>query len=119
MVEIVGLGFWVVGHGNRFVDRSLRLCVLRRLSRRIASRPRGRTSPRCYSRDCFMTTRKNQSSLVATHAVSSHSACTGVGVDRELVRRYSDLSAQNRLEALELQRRVNEHASNLLMSVWV
>ena len=67
----------------------------------------------------FKTMRKNYSSLVATRVVSSHSTYIDVEVDRELVRWYSDLPAQNQLEALELQRRVNEHASDIPMSVWV
>ena len=67
----------------------------------------------------FKTPRKNQSSLVATRAVSSHSAYTGVEVDQELVRRYSSLPAQNWLEALELQRRVNEHAPDVALALSV
>ena len=103
MVKIVGLGFWVFGHGNRFVDRwvwvSCSFSVRNSLKKKnhsvvVVLRLRLREA---LSRSAF---------FAASHAVSSHFACTGVEVDRELV------------QALELQRWVNEPASNLLMSVW-
>ena len=62
---------------------------------------------------------RNLPSLVAIRAFSSHSTTTGGEVGRELVRRYSDLPAQNRLEALELQRRVNEHAPDVALALSV
>ena len=79
------------------------------------SNPNESTSPdnkniSSLSRRCF---------LLARVCLGCGFACTGIKVDRELVWRYSDLLAQNRLEALELQQRVNEHASDLPMSVWV
>ena len=106
MVEIVGLGFWVFGHGNRFVDRWV--WVSCSFSMRNSSKKKNHSVVvvvlllllllRLHLREAL--------SGSAFFAISSHSACTGVEVDQELV------------QALELQRRVNEPASNLLMSVW-
>ena len=101
MVEIVGLGFWVFGHGNRFVDRWV--WVSCSFSVRNSSKKKNHSVVvvvllRLRLREAF--------SGFAFFAISSHSACTGVEVDRELV------------QALELQQRVNEPASNLLMLVW-
>ena len=80
MVEIVGLGFWVFGHGNRFVDRWVWVSC----SFSIRNSPKKKK-------------KKNHSVVVVVvrlrlrlrealsgslfFAVSSHSACTGVEVD--------------------------------------
>ena len=87
-MEIVDLGFWVFGHGNRFVDRwvwvSCSFSVRNSLKKKnrsvvvvvvVVLRLRLREA---FSRSAF---------FAASHAVSSHFACTGVEVDRELVRR--------------------------------
>ena len=82
MVEIVGLGFWVFGHGNRFVDRWV--WVSCSFFVRNSSKKKNRSIVVVVVlRLCL----REALSSSAFFAVSSHSACTSVEVDRELVRR--------------------------------
>ena len=83
MVEIVGLGFWVFGHGNRFVDRWV--WVSCSFSVRNSLKKKNRSVVvvvvvvlRLRLREALFGS--------AFFAVSSYSTCTGVKVDRELVR---------------------------------
>ena len=80
MVEIVGLGFWVFGHGNRFVDRWV--WVSCSFSVRNSSKKKNRSIVVVVVlRLCL----REALSGSAFFAVSSYSTCTGVEVDRELM----------------------------------
>ena len=84
-MEIVGLGFWVFGHGNRFVDRWV--WVSCSFSVRNSSKKKNRSVVVVVVvvvlRLCLRLREALSSStfFAASHAVSSHSACTDVKVD--------------------------------------
>ena len=80
MVEIVGLGFWVFGHGNHFVDRGV--WVSCSFSVRNSSKKKN-----CSVVVVLRLRLREALSGSAFFAVSSYSTCTGVEVDRELMRR--------------------------------
>ena len=91
MLEIVGLGYWVFGHGNHFVDRWV--WVSCSFSVRNSSKKKNRSVVvvvvlllRLRLRLCLREALSGFAFLAASHAVSSHFACTGVEVDQELVR---------------------------------
>ena len=83
MVEIVGLGFWVFGHGNHFVDQWV--WVSCSFSVRNSSKKKNRSVVvvllllrlRLRLREAL----SSSTFFAASHAVSSHSACTDVKVD--------------------------------------
>ena len=77
MVEIVGLGFWVFGHGNRFVDR----CIWVSCSFSIRNSSKKKNSSVVVLRLHLREALSGSALFTASHAVSSHSACTGVEVD--------------------------------------
>ena len=83
MVEIVGLGFWFFGHGNHFVDGWV--WVSCSFSVRNSSKKKNHSVVvlRLHLREAL----SDSVFFAASHAVSSHSACTGVEVDQELVLR--------------------------------
>ena len=82
MVEIVGLGFWVFGHGNRFVDWWV--WVSCSFSVRNSSKKKNRSVVVVVVVLCLRL--REALSGSAFFAVSSYSTCTGVKVDLELVR---------------------------------
>ena len=83
MVEIVGLGFWVFGHGNRFVDRWV--WVSCSFSIRNSLKKKNRSVVVVVVVVLRLRLREALSDS-AFFAVSSYSTYIGVKVDRELVR---------------------------------
>ena len=78
MVEIVGLGFWVFGHGNHFVD----WWVWVSCSFSIRNSPKKKKNHSIVVVVVRLRLRLREAlSGSLFFAVSSHSACTGVEVD--------------------------------------
>ena len=76
MVEIVGLGFWVFGHGNRFVDRWVWVSC----SFSVRNSPKKKKNRSVVVVVVRLRLREALSGSLF-FAVSSHSAYTGVEVD--------------------------------------
>ena len=77
MVEIVGLEFWVFGHGNHFVDRWVWVSCSFSVQNSSKKKSRSVIVLHLHLREAL----SSSAFFTASHAVSSHSACTGVEVD--------------------------------------